>query len=125
MKFILDEAGGGHLIQHYAKGEITVNGIVYRENLLVMPSQVIPQWRPVSFEELIPEDFAKLAELGPEIVILGTGSKQYFPSPALTYPLLDAHIGLEVMDTAAACRTYNILMSEGRQVAAALFTISQ
>ncbi|MET0088484.1 MAG: Mth938-like domain-containing protein [Candidatus Thiodiazotropha sp.] len=124
MKFILDEPGGGYAIQHYANGKITVNGIIYRENLLVMPNQVIPQWRPASFDDLTPEDFVQLAKLGSEIVILGTGSKQRFPTPALTYPLFDARIGLEVMDTAAACRTFNILMSEGRQVAAALFTIN-
>ncbi len=124
MKFILDEPGGGHVIQHYAAGEITVNGVVYRENLLVMPDRVIPRWRPVDFSDLVTEDFVQLAELTPEIVILGTGSKQRFPKPGLTYPLMQEHIGFEVMDTAAACRTFNILMSEGRQVAAALFTIT-
>jgi uncharacterized protein len=124
MKFILDEPGDGHVIQHYAEGEITINGVAYRENLLVMPDRVIPRWRPVDFSNLMTEDFVHLAELTPEIVILGTGSKQRFPKPDLTYPLMQERIGFEVMDTAAACRTFNILMSEGRRVAAALFTIT-
>ena len=58
--------------------------------------------------------------LDPEVVLLGTGSRQRFPHPRLSRPLADARIGLEVMSTAAACRTYNILMAEGRKVAAAL-----
>ncbi|MET0067916.1 MAG: Mth938-like domain-containing protein [Candidatus Thiodiazotropha sp.] len=123
MKFILDEAGGGHAIQHYDRGEFTVSGVVYRENLLVMPDQVVPRWHDAGFAELASGDFQRLAGFAPEIIILGTGANQHFPAPALTLPLMEARIGLEVMDTAAACRTYNILMSEGRRVAAALLTI--
>jgi uncharacterized protein len=64
-------------------------------------------------------DFAALLNLSPELVLLGTGTRQRFPHPRLTRALTEARIGIEVMNTAAACRTYNILMSEGRRVVAA------
>ncbi|MEJ2612942.1 MAG: Mth938-like domain-containing protein [Candidatus Thiodiazotropha sp.] len=123
MKFILDDNNNGHVIHHYTQGEVTINGTTYRENLVLLPERVIPQWRPNDFTDLLREDFTLLAQLTPEIVILGTGAKQQFPAPSLTQPLIDTHIGLEVMDTAAACRTFNILTSEGRRVAAALIMI--
>ncbi|MEW8681523.1 MAG: Mth938-like domain-containing protein [Candidatus Thiodiazotropha endolucinida] len=123
MKFILDEASDGLSIQRYDQGEVTVSGVIYRENCVVLPDRIISAWRPGSFLDLRQEDFSFLAELSPEIVILGTGDKQHFPHPSLTQPLMQNQIGLEAMNTAAACRTYNILMSEGRRVAAALFMI--
>ncbi|MES9824325.1 MAG: Mth938-like domain-containing protein [Candidatus Thiodiazotropha endolucinida] len=123
MKFILDEASDGLSIQRYDQGEVTVSGVIYRENCIVLPDRIISTWRPGGFLDLRQEDFSFLAELSPEIVILGTGLKQHFPHPSLTQPLMQNQIGLEVMNTAAACRTYNILMSEGRRVAAALFMI--
>jgi uncharacterized protein len=123
MKFILDDASNGLSIQRYDQGEVTVNGTIYRDSCVVLPERVISEWRPGSFADLTLEDFSFLAELYPEIIILGTGGAQYFPHPSLTAPLMQSQIGLEVMTTAAACRTYNILMSEGRRVAAALFMI--
>ena len=77
-------------------------------------------WEAASFEALSEEHFAGLAALAPEIVLLGTGPRLRFPHPRLTRPLTGARIGLEVMDLNAACRTYNILVSEDRRVAAAL-----
>ncbi|MES9939897.1 MAG: Mth938-like domain-containing protein [Candidatus Thiodiazotropha sp. 6PLUC2] len=123
MKFILDDANSGHTIQHYTVNEITISGNVYRESLVLMPDRIIPQWRPTSFDELKVEDFIHIAAFSPEIIVLGTGSKQHFPSQELLLPLIEKQVGLEVMATDAACRTYNILMSEGRQVAAALLMI--
>jgi uncharacterized protein len=123
MKFILDDAGDGLSIQHYDQGKVTVNGIVYTDNCVVLPDRVIAKWRPSSFTDLKPKDLSFLAELTPEIVILGTGETQHFPHPSLIEPLIQSRIGLEAMNTAAACRTFNILMSERRRVAAALFMI--
>ena len=77
-------------------------------------------WDCARFEELGPEHFAQLAEIGAETVIFGSGARIRFPQPAWLRPLIDRRIGLETMDTAAACRTYNILASEGRHVLAAL-----
>jgi len=77
-------------------------------------------WHCARFEELGPEHFAQLAEIGAETVIFGSGARIRFPQPAWLRPLIDRRIGLETMDTAAACRTYNILAAEGRHVLAAL-----
>ncbi|MGZ5272492.1 MAG: Mth938-like domain-containing protein [Ramlibacter sp.] len=77
-------------------------------------------WALNRFEDLMPEHFARLAELQPEVVIFGSGARIRFPRPAWLRPLVEKGIGLETMDTAAACRTYNILAQEGRHVAVAL-----
>ncbi len=99
---------------------VQVNETQHPAPLIVMAQRLIDTWQPASFDALAAEHFTALAELGVEIVLLGTGSSQRFPHPRLTRALIDKRIGLEVMDTGAACRTYNILVSEGRNVAAAL-----
>ena len=78
------------------------------------------EWDCRSFEELGPEHFARLASLGAELVIFGSGARIRFPKPAWLQPLMARRTGIETMDTPAACRTYNILASEGRHVVAAL-----
>ncbi len=123
MKFMLDNNTGGYAIQRYDVGVIIIAERSYRESLILLPDRVIETWSPNSVNDLAEEDFHQLMELEPEIVLLGTGRQQQFPHPSLTQPLMQQRIGLEVMDTAAACRTYNILMAEGRRVAAALFMI--
>src|SRR3954470_21056706 len=77
-------------------------------------------WQLSRFDDLAPEHFARVAELAPEVVIFGSGARIRFPRPAWLRPLVERRIGLETMDTAAACRTYNILAQEGRHVAVAL-----
>jgi len=121
MKIALSDDTGGYAIKSYSPGEIVINGQRYSQNLILLPDRIIPDWRPKSFRELDLEDFSKLAGLKPDLVLLGAGERQQFPSPTLYLPLIEAGIGLESMTTAAACRTYNILMGEGRRVAAALF----
>jgi len=96
-----------------------VNGERHASSLIVLPDRVLP-WAATSFAALGEADFAPLADLGLEIVLLGTGPRLRFPPPALTRPLVEARVGLEVMDLQAACRTYNILVAEERRVAAAL-----
>lgn len=123
MKFLLDDGSDVYAIQHYAEGRVTIRQTVYQNSLIVLPDRIIQDWAPTTVEQLKLDDFHLLAGLGLEIVILGTGRVQCFPHPALTQPLMQQRIGLEVMDTPAACRTYNILVSEGRRVAAALFMI--
>jgi len=120
MKFSLEESGSQYAVQGYAKGEITIGGKRYAKSLILLPDRIIEDWRPQAFADLLLEDFIQLAELDPELVILGCGAAQQFPHPTLSQPLLERRIGLESMDTAAACRTYNILMAEGRRVVAAL-----
>jgi len=119
MKLHLTRAEGNQLITGYGEGWVQINTIRYEQSLVVMPEKVIPEW-PAKFEDLTAEDFAKLAELKPEVVLLGTGTTIRFVHPRITAALTEIGVAVECMDTAAACRTYNILMSEGRQVTAAL-----
>ena len=123
MKFTLDDIDAGYAIQSYAKGEVIIGGVTYRSSLIVTPTGVVDDWRPLDFNHLVSGDFTRLVELEPEIVILGTGAEHRFPHPQLAQPLMERHIGLESMATGAACRTYNILRGEGRRVLAALFMI--
>ena len=123
MKFALDDSSDGLPIHHYTEGQITIGQKVYRRSLILLPDRVILDWSPNTMEDLQAADLGLLAELAPEIVILGTGGQHRFPHPSLMQLLMQARIGFEAMTTPAACRTYNILMSEGRRVAAALFMI--
>jgi len=122
MKIHLESGIGQNLIQTYAPGQITINHKPYSQSVIVTPAD-IQSWPPQRFDEMLGEHFELLAGLPVEVVLLGTGSQLRFPTPRLTRALVDANIGLEVMDTGAACRTYNILMSDGRRVAAALLMI--
>ena len=103
----------------YGEGYVLVNGQRHADNIIVMPEQLLP-WSAASFDALVEADFDALLGLNPEILLLGTGSKQRFPHPRLTRALAARRIGVEAMDLQAACRTYNILMAEERRVAAAL-----
>jgi uncharacterized protein len=99
---------------------IAVAGRRLSRSFILTPQRLIEDWPPVSLETLCAADMEMLAALDCPIVLLGTGLRQRFPAPALLRPLLARRIGIEAMDSFAACRTYNILMAEGRQVAAAL-----
>ena len=120
MKLHLDRPGATNLITAFEPGSVTVNQARFTASLIVLADRVIDSWAPRSFEALAEADFHTLADLGADIVLLGTGRALRFPHPRLTSRLLSRRIGLEAMDTAAACRTYNILSGEGRNVAAAL-----
>jgi len=104
----------------YGDGYIEINKVRYEHSVLVMPEGAVVPWDVTRFEDLTPEHFARLLELGAEVVIFGTGNKLRFPHPRLTAPLTEKRIGVDAMDLQAACRTYNILMLEGRKVAGAL-----
>lgn len=94
--------------------------IVCTTSVIITPDTLIENWAPTSVADLSAEHFATLADFQPEVILLGTGNRIQFPSPAITLPLLKQRIGVEVMDTAAACRTYNFLTADGRRVVAAL-----
>lgn len=119
MKFERETRAGVNIVTGYGEGYVQINGERHASSLIVAPDRVIA-WEAASFDALREEHFAALAALGPEIVLLGTGPRLRFPHPRLTQSLAAARIGLEVMDLNAACRTYNILVSEDRRVAAAL-----
>jgi len=111
--------GSANTITAYDDDYVKVNGARHDSSVIVTPSDV-KKWSAADFEHLNEQDFAALADLGADIVLLGTGPRQRFPHPKLTAPLGAARVGLEVMDLKAACRTYNILVAEERQVALAL-----
>lgn len=119
MKLHLAPSSGQNLFTGYGAGYVSINSARREKNLIVTAQQVL-EWHIAGFEALGAGDFELLLGLQPEIVILGTGSVQRFPAPALSRPLANAGIGFEAMDTRAACRTYNILTAEGRKVAAAI-----
>ena len=120
MKLHLDQPAHLNAITGYGAGYVQINQNRHAGSLIVLPTRLIENWRPRTFADLAAEDFAGLAALEVEIVLLGTGEQLRFPHPQLTRALMEKRIGLETMSTAAACRTYNILMGEGRAVAAAL-----
>jgi uncharacterized protein len=93
------------------------------QSLIVTGQQLIIDWEPNQPHELNASHLDAVLELEPELVLLGTGTRQHFPAMDILLPLHRAQIGIEVMDTAAACRTFNILVGEGRHVVAALMMI--
>jgi uncharacterized protein len=109
-----------NLCTGYGTGFVAINRRRIETSLVVLPEQIIEPWDVSTFEALSEAHFAFLATLGMELVLLGTGALQRFPEPHLLRPLIEARIGFEIMDTPAACRTYNILVGEGRKAAAAL-----
>ncbi len=120
MKLHLDNPASRNLVTGYGAGYVAINHRQYASSLILLPDRIVEPWGASGFEALAESDFEMLRALGPEILLLGTGNRQRFPAPHLLRPLIEARIGCEVMDLPAACRTFNILMAEGRQVAAAL-----
>jgi len=110
----------GNVITAFGRGWIRIGTTDYRENLVLTPDTVAAGFAPGGFEGLVEADLARLLEGQPDVVLLGTGDVLRFPHPRLTRALVGAQVGLEVMDTPAACRTYNILAAEGRRVTAGL-----
>ncbi len=120
MKFQLDEPQGGNSISRHDGTRVWVNGEVHQSSLLVPWRGEVQSWPLARFEDLSEAHFEQILALKPELVIFGSGSRIRFAKPALYQQLIQARIGMETMDLAAACRTYNVLASEGRSVLAAL-----
>lgn len=120
MKFALDPLEQGYVIKGYDPGCIQINQQEYHQSLLLMPNKLITDWSVGTVDEITQTDIIMLAEYAPQVLLLGTGQKHQFIHPKILAPLMDLGIGHEVMGTSAACRTYNVLLSEGRKVLAAL-----
>lgn len=120
MKLHADPLTELNTVTAYGAGYIEINKIRHASAVVVTPDRPVASWAVTGFDALRPEHFEALLAYAPDVVLLGTGARQRFPHPRLTVALTRARIGLEVMDTQAACRTYNILMAEGRRVVAAL-----
>lgn len=119
MKFSPEQTTGIQ-IQSYEDGVIVINNKSFSKSLLVTPERIIENWDMDGPESLTSKSWSQVIDMKPEIMILGTGKKQFFPDPRVFIPLMDAGIGYEVMDSAAACRTYNVLNFEGRKIIAAI-----
>lgn len=133
MKFTQDTFGGGYAIRAYDTGTVTVIGPgdprgdtavprseVLTASFVIAPQRLLRDWLPRTYAELTPEHLSRLLELELEVLLLGTGAIFRYPPAALLEPLTNRGIGVEVMDSGAACRTYNVLAAEGRQVVAAI-----
>jgi uncharacterized protein len=132
MKFTLEQTGGTYSLHSYSDGTIVIrppntaaeddeNLLRLQRSCLLSPGQLIDDWPPQQLAELTTEHLQALKELKAEVLLLGSGNTMRFPSAEQLSALVKLGIGYEIMDTAAACRTYNVLLSEGRKVAAALF----
>ena len=120
MKFQLDEPQDGNRISKHDGQSVWINGEAYAASMLVPWQGEVQPWGLQRFDELSEQHFDKILALKPELVIFGSGARIRFAKPALYQSLIQARIGVETMDLAAACRTYNVLTSEGRKVLAAL-----
>jgi uncharacterized protein len=120
MKFQPDTFDNRNAITRQGPGEVWVNGQRHAHSIVLPWQGAVQAWPVGALADLHASHFEPLAALKPELVVFGSGPRLQFVSPALYRALIEARIGLETMDTAAACRTYNVLASEGRRVVAAL-----
>jgi uncharacterized protein len=114
------QSPASNIVTGSGPGWVRVGQTEYRSSIVLLPDAVIEGFAPGGFDALQEADFAALLAYSPEMVLLGTGARQRFAHPRLLQALTAARIGVETMDTRAACRTFNILVAEDRRVAAAL-----
>lgn len=114
------ESGSGNVIRSFKPGELRLTDQTFEINVILSANKIIQDWKPAAFSELSIADFEPAIALDPEIILFGTGERQRFPDNALMTEIMRQDIAFEVMDTAAACRTFNVLVSEFREVVAAL-----
>ncbi len=120
MKLQADRIEGTNAISRHGLQGVIVNGVEHTRSVLVPWQGDVTAWPVDSFAALAPGHFEQLLALQPELVIFGSGARIRFPPPALLRTLMAQRVGIETMDTPAACRTYNVLLAEGRAVVAAL-----
>ena len=118
MKFTRELPANIHVVRSYQPGSVRIGDQVITTNCLFNADEIVVGWRPQAFSDLRPDDFAAAIAWQPEIILLGTGARQLFPAREIYAALLGKGIGFEVMDSGAACRTYNVLVGESRRVAA-------
>ena len=120
MKLQAERMEGSNAISRHGPDGVAVNGVEHTQSVVVPWAGEVVRWDVANFDALTVAHFERLAALKPELVIFGSGARLRFVKPALLKPLFDARIGVETMDSAAACRTYNVLLAESRAVVAAL-----
>ena len=122
MKFAEDHNTDQYQITGYDNDSVRINHKAFSDGFIVTPNHFVSDWKPQCYKDLSATDLTQLFELQPDVILLGTGATQIFPPKEIYLSFVKLGIGFEIMDTQAACRTFNILMSEDRNVAAALFT---
>lgn len=120
MKFTLETGGPANVITARGPGEVRVRERAFTASVVLTASEALPDWPARDAATLAVEHIEAVLALGPDLVVLGTGERQVFPPPAVLAYAARRGVGIEVMDNAAACRTYNVLLHEGRNVALAL-----
>jgi uncharacterized protein len=120
MKLTLDADTRVNLIRSYGRDEVLIGDHTFRRSLIVTATALDAAWPPQRLEELRPEHLESIFSLQPQLVLLGTGATQRFPAAEIRGAFVQRRVGLEVMDLGAACRTFNLLVQDGRNVAAAL-----
>lgn len=115
-----DRSEGVNIVTRIDPAAIWVGGVAHAHSILLPWAGDVQRWPPASFAQIAAADFDRILPLQPELVILGSGARLRFVAPALLRGLIESGTGVETMDTAAACRTYNVLAGEGRRVLAAL-----
>lgn len=120
MKFAQDSQDDGYVITAYDIDSVSINGQPFKQSLVVANAQLNENWDLAGIESLTPEHIELVLSFEPELILIGTGSKLIFPEVEIYSSIIERGIGVDFMDTGAACRTYNILMSEGRDVVAGL-----
>jgi uncharacterized protein len=120
MRFTQDPSSTRCLIRSYTPGEIKINDETFHHSLIVGPALIAPGPAVGDARELTVAHTADIVALAPELVILGSGVRQVFPAAEFGAHFLRAGVGFEVMDTGAACRTFNVLIAEQRRVVALL-----
>lgn len=120
MRLDADRPGTLHFVRAYAPGLIRIGTREISGSVIVTANSLVEDWSPRHMSDLRAADLEPVLALRPEVLLLGSGTRQVFPEPSLFATLYAARVGFEIMDTGAACRTYNVLVAEGRNVAAAL-----
>lgn len=120
MKFSEDKIQQGYYVTGYEQGVILVNDNPKTSSFIISDEQLIEHWAPVHIDELRTHHLDLLLALQPELVLIGTGDTLKFPAIEHYACLIQQNIGVEIMDSTAACRTYNILLNEGRKVVAGI-----
>ena len=120
MKFAQDSQEDGYVITAYDDNSVSINGKKFSQSLVVASTQLHENWDLTDIELLTTSHIERVLSFQPELIIIGTGSSLVFPAVEIYAGIIEHGIGVDFMDTGAACRTYNILMSEGRDVVAGL-----
>jgi len=120
LKLHLFSSASKNIFTGHGADYVKVNNQRFEQAIVVTPEQVLLDWPAQRFETLAEADFRYFLALQPEVLLIGTGRQHRFAHPQLYRALTDAGVGVEFMDTPAACRTYNILVAEDRKVVAAI-----